>query len=278
MKATLLWFMILVAAVTGYTFFKMIGWREQARSMSRYDRLDYAKLAEEKKLEPGEFVLTDQNSQLFTSDQLRGKVWVLSFFFQNCNKECLELNRKLAELQQEFKDPDLHFVSISCNPEIDTPSDLQRYQQGFHGDPLRWHMLTGNFDYIAKNIAAEVNLPYKLSDHSQYIVVFGRDGQRKKYAALLRGNEEDRAAEMKEIKEVIQKALAEPAPNQKPAAEQKPAEQKPEVLQNPAEQPVKAEEKPAQVPAPDSNKQSRRAAPLRQLAGVPARQLAEVAR
>ncbi len=225
MKATLLWLMILVAAVTGYLLFKMTGWREQARAMTRYDRVDYAKLAKEKNLEPGEFVLTDQNGRLFTSDELRGKVWVLSFFFQNCNKECLELNRKLAELQQEFKNPDLHFVSISCNPEIDTPSDLQRYQQGFHGDPLRWHMLTGNFDYIAKNIAADVKLTYQRSDHSEYIIVFGRDGNRKKYFALLRGSEEDRAEEMQQIKELIAKALAEPAPDSNKEAEQPLAEQ-----------------------------------------------------
>ena len=262
MKATLLWLMILVAAVTGYIFFKMIGWREQARTMNRYDRLDYAKLAKDKNLGPREFVLTDQDGNLFTSDLLRGKVWVLSFFFQNCTKECLEINKKLAELQQDLKNPDLHFVSVSCNPEIDTPQDLQRYQQGFRGDPLRWHMLTGNFDYIAKNIADPVKLTYKRSDHSQYVVVIGRDGLPKDYIGLLPATEAERAAEMERTKKKITELLAEPVPDLKKEAEQKPAEPTQE------QQPVKPEEKTEQSPAPDSSKQSRRVLPQRQLAEV----------
>lgn len=264
MKATILWLMILVAAVTGYLFFKMIGWREreQARRLPQHAQVDYAKLAKERNLDPSEFVLTDQNGQLFTSDELRGKVWVLSFFFQNCAKECVELNRKLAELQQEIKDPDLHFVSVSCNPEIDTPSNLQRYQQGFHGDPLRWHMLTGNFDYIEKHIAKPAMLTYERSDHSRFIVIMGRDGKRQEYISVMAvpGEEPDKG--MKRAKEKIKQLLAEPAPDAKKEAEQKPAEVKP------SEQPETTEVNSKQVPAPEANKQTRRSAPARQLAEV----------
>jgi cytochrome oxidase Cu insertion factor (SCO1/SenC/PrrC family) len=257
MKATLLWLMILVAAATGYIFFKMLGWREQARNMNRYDRVDYAKLAKDKNLGPREFVLTDQDGQLFTSDMLRGKVWVLSFFFQNCTKECLELNKKLAELQQDIKNPDLHFVSVTCNPEIDTPADLQRYQQGFRGDPLRWHMLTGNFDYIAKNIADPVKLTYKRSDHSQYIVIIGRDGLPKEYIGLLPGSEDERAAEMDRTKKKIAELLAEPVPDLKKEAEQQSSKQ-----------PAELDEVTVPAPTPAATKQTRRAWPRLQLAEV----------
>jgi len=224
MKTTLLWLMILVAAVSGYVFFKMIGWREQARSTSpQHVQVDYAKLAKDRNLGPREFVLTDQDGNLFTSDELRGKVWVLSFFFKNCAKECLELNRKLAELQQAIPNADVHFVSISCNPEIDTPQELQTYRQGFRGDPLRWHMLTGNFNYIDEKIAQPLQLTYKRSDHSQRVVIFGRDGLPKEYLALLPETEAERTEAMDRAKKRITELLAEPAPEKKSEV-QKPAE------------------------------------------------------
>jgi cytochrome oxidase Cu insertion factor (SCO1/SenC/PrrC family) len=223
MKAALLWLMILVAAVSGYVFYKMVDWREKARSTPQHVQVDYAKLAKDKNLGPREFVLTDQDGNLFTSDELRGKVWVLSFFFKNCAKECLELNRKLAELQQAIPNADVQFVSISCNPEIDTPQELQIYRQGFRGDPLRWHMLTGNFNYIDEKIAKPLSLTYKRSDHSQRVVIFGRDGLPKEYLGLLPETEVERTAEMDRAKKRITELLAEPAP----AEEQKPVEKLP---------------------------------------------------
>jgi len=223
MKAAILWLMILVAAVTGYIFFKMLGWRDQARRVPQHVQVDYAKLAQDRNLGPREFVLTDQDNNLFTSDELRGKVWVLSFFFKNCAKECLELNRKLAELQQAIPNAELQFVSISCNPEIDTPQELQMYRQGFRGDPLRWHMLTGNFNYIDEKIAKPLQLTYKRSDHSQRVVIFGRDGLPKEYLALLPENEAERAEAFDRAKKRITELLAEAPPETK-AAEPKPAE------------------------------------------------------
>lgn len=223
MKAAILWLMILVAAVTGYIFFKMLGWRDQARRVPQHVQVDYAKLAQDRNLGPREFVLTDQDGNLFTSDELRGKVWVLSFFFKNCAKECLELNRKLADLQQAIPNADVHFVSISCNPEIDTPQELQMYRQGFRGDPLRWHMLTGNFDYIDEKIAKPLQLTYKRSDHSQRVVIFGRDGLPKEYLALLPETDAEKAEAMDRAKKRIGELLAEPAPDVK-AAENAPAQ------------------------------------------------------
>ncbi len=223
MKAAILWLMILVAAVTGYIFFKMLGWRDQARRVPQHVQVDYSKLAQDRNLGPREFVLTDQDNNLFTSDELRGKVWVLSFFFKNCAKECLELNRKLAELQQAIPNAEVHFVSISCNPEIDTPQELQMYRQGFRGDPLRWHMLTGNFNYIEEKIAKPLQLTYKRSDHTQRVVIFGRDGLPKEYLALLPETEAERIEAFERAKKRITELLAEPAP-EKNAPEPKPAE------------------------------------------------------
>jgi cytochrome oxidase Cu insertion factor (SCO1/SenC/PrrC family) len=233
MKAAILWLMILVAAVTGYIFFKMLGWREQTRRLPQpqHVQVDYAKLAQDRNLGPREFVLTDQDGNLFTSDELRGKVWVLSFFFKNCAKECLELNRKLADLQQAIPNADVHFVSISCNPEIDTPQELQMYRQGFRGDPLRWHMLTGNFNYIDEKIAKPLQLTYKRSDHTQRVVIFGRDGLPKEYLALLPETDTEKTEAFERAKKRITELLAEAAPADPAKAdkvpEQKSAEQKP---------------------------------------------------
>lgn len=234
MKAAILWLMILVAAVTGYIFFKLLGWRDQARRVPQHVQVDYAKLAQDRNLGPREFVLTDQDGNLFTSDELRGKVWVLSFFFKNCAKECLELNRKLAELQQAIPNAEVQFVSISCNPEIDTPQELQMYRQGFRGDPLRWHMLTGNFNYIDEKIAKPLQLTYKRSDHTQRVVIFGRDGLPKEYLSLLPETDTEKADAFERAKKRITELLAEAAPEKKADAS-KPAEKASEKSQPMAE-------------------------------------------
>ncbi len=220
MNTTLVWLMILSAAVCGYVMFKLWDWRDKARTPPQHVAVDYAKFAREKNLGPREFVLTDQDGNLFTSDELRGKVWVLSFFYSTCGKECRELNKKLAEIQKEIPDPDLHLVSISCTPELDTPLVLQGYLPQFGGNPLKWHMLTGNYNYIHDKIAQPVQVTYERGDHTQRVVIIGRDGLPKDYVSLLVNGEADKA------KERIRKLLAEPIPEKNPTEQKelKPAE------------------------------------------------------
>jgi len=66
------------------------------------------------------FELIDQDGQSFDSDELKGKVWVASFFFTNCPGTCWRLNQAVANLQTET-DESVRLISITCDPKNDTP-------------------------------------------------------------------------------------------------------------------------------------------------------------
>jgi cytochrome oxidase Cu insertion factor (SCO1/SenC/PrrC family) len=92
-----------------------------------------------------DFALTDQRGRPVRRDDLQGKVWVASFIFTNCPDECPLMTAELAQLQSDLASiPDLRFVSISVDPERDTPALLSQYADRFNADPERWLFLTGD--------------------------------------------------------------------------------------------------------------------------------------
>lgn len=97
-----------------------------------------------------QFMLTDQNGQSFDSDSLKGKVWVASFFFTNCPGVCLQLNRTLAAIQETDPQQDIRYISITCDPDNDTPQALAKYAEFFKADPKRWTFLTGDMATIRR--------------------------------------------------------------------------------------------------------------------------------
>ncbi|MGC4003456.1 MAG: SCO family protein [Pirellulales bacterium] len=209
--SVILWLMILTAVAGGYTALTVYRamQAETEPAKSQYMTVDYAELAKERKLKPTEFLLTDSDGNLFSSQFLRGKVWVLSFFYSTCGRECFELNQALTKVQRDIPDPNLYFVSITCNPEIDTPEMLKQYKttKGFQADALRWILLTGDYEYIGKQIALPALLAYGRSLHSREIVLVGKDGViREKYKLLADG-------EMDKVEAKLRELLAEPDPD-----------------------------------------------------------------
>lgn len=104
-----------------------------------------------------DFQLTERSGHPFHSKELAGKVWIGSFFFSNCPASCWQLNQALRGVQDEITDPDFRIVSISCDPEQDTPEVLQKYADKLGADRGRWSFLTGDLDYITR-IGKEVFL------------------------------------------------------------------------------------------------------------------------
>jgi cytochrome oxidase Cu insertion factor (SCO1/SenC/PrrC family) len=92
-----------------------------------------------------DFVLTDQAGRPVRRADLEGNVWVASFIFTNCPDECPLMTAQMAQLQSDLAHvPHLRFVSISVDPERDTPAVLSQYAHRFNADPARWLFLTGD--------------------------------------------------------------------------------------------------------------------------------------
>jgi cytochrome oxidase Cu insertion factor (SCO1/SenC/PrrC family) len=92
-----------------------------------------------------DFALTDQSGRPVRRADMEGKVWIASFIFTNCPDECPLMTAEMAQFQSDWTHvPDLRLVSISVDPERDTPAVLSQYADRFHADPERWLFLTGD--------------------------------------------------------------------------------------------------------------------------------------
>lgn len=102
-----------------------------------------------------DFELTERSGRTFDSGkEMPGQVWVTSVFFSSCNKSCRQQNAIVQELQNRFREQRVRFLSITCDPETDTPDQLRSYARQFDADPQRWLFLSGDMQYI-RRIAAE---------------------------------------------------------------------------------------------------------------------------
>jgi len=92
-----------------------------------------------------DFSLTERSGRRVTLADLRGKVWIANFIYTQCTETCPLQSAVVARLQTEFgQEEDLRLVSITVDPERDTPAVLSRYAERYAADPVRWLFLTGD--------------------------------------------------------------------------------------------------------------------------------------
>jgi protein SCO1 len=93
-----------------------------------------------------DFTLTSQDGAEVTLGDLRGKVVVVSFIYTSCPDVCPMLSDKLARVQ-DVLGPDfgteIAFLSITVDPEHDTPEVLKEYAEALDADLAGWTFLTG---------------------------------------------------------------------------------------------------------------------------------------
>lgn len=96
-----------------------------------------------------EFQLINQNGENFSRDDLLGNLWLADFIFTTCAGPCPIMSGQFAGFQERFSPvEDFSLLSISVNPEYDTPPVLKEYGDRFGADHSRWTFLTGGRDAI----------------------------------------------------------------------------------------------------------------------------------
>ena len=102
----------------------------------------------------------DQNGKKlrFYSDVLRERVVLISFIFTNCEYSCPMLAQKLkqarASMVPAIKD-EVWFVTLSVDPERDTPESMKQFAERQGVDESRWIFLTGdkqNVELLVKKL------------------------------------------------------------------------------------------------------------------------------
>ena len=90
--------------------------------------------------------LTDQDGRALRSEEaLRGKVWIAGFAFTSCVSICPMLTSQMANVQRRLEPHGdrVHLVTITVDPETDTPERLREYAARYGADLSRWSFLTG---------------------------------------------------------------------------------------------------------------------------------------
>jgi len=120
-----------------------------------------------------ELINQDGQKMRFYSDVLKGKVVIINAFFSTCTSVCPPMNRNLEKIQDALGDrlgKEVFLVSISVDPETDTPTRLKDYSRRFHAKP-GWLFLTGkkeNVDWALYKLGQYVETK---NDHPTVLII-----------------------------------------------------------------------------------------------------------
>lgn len=116
------------------------------------------KFAEVKQVEVGDLlpdcVLTNQAGRQIRLSDYRGSTLAFTFIFTRCPFPvyCPRMNNNLSGAQKQWAElkgsTNWHLLSISFDPEFDTPARLATYAKTYRHDPEHWSFATGNLDDI----------------------------------------------------------------------------------------------------------------------------------
>jgi len=128
------------------------------------------------------FSFLNQDSVVFTQDDLADKIYVSDFFFTRCAGRCPKLTMQLRRVQNEFRgDNELMILSHSVDPEYDRPDILMRYAKNMGADWKNWQFLTGTnqeIDDLGKYGYFVTAIPgggEDLNNHTGKIVLVDKD-------------------------------------------------------------------------------------------------------
>jgi len=134
------------------------------------------------------FELTNQDGALFKSTSLKGKHWVASFFFTRCQTICPKVIQAVKAVQDGIVEQkwDTHLVTISVDPDYDTPEVLRKKGEEVGADFSRWHMLTGDYaiikDLVMKGFKMAMGDPVKNAEgvmditHAAHLMLIDEEG------------------------------------------------------------------------------------------------------
>ncbi len=145
-----------------------------------------------------EFSVTNQLGQVVTKANLKGKLWVANIIFSRCPGPCAQMTHQMAELQKAVpSDWPVQFITLTTDPEYDSPQVLRKYAERFGADTHRWSFLTGNKKEILRLAVkglmltaeekpeAQRELPDDLFIHSSISVLVDGQGRVRKTLQVL---------------------------------------------------------------------------------------------
>ncbi len=97
-----------------------------------------------------DFEFIEMRGDAFGSNELRGKLSIVEFFFTSCRGPCPLMNKNFAQFYREYEHaPLVRLVSISVDPVVDSLPRLREYAAGFNVTDDRWVFVRDEMDSVA---------------------------------------------------------------------------------------------------------------------------------
>ncbi|MGA3121680.1 MAG: SCO family protein [Polyangiaceae bacterium] len=146
------------------------------------------------------FEMPDQHGTPVSDTTLRGQVLVVDFFFASCATSCPMLTAQMASVDKAVADREqkigrrlsVHLVSITLDPENDTPEVLDRYAARYGADASRWSFLSGRSADLDRVVVGGFKTTFQRADpgagiatimHGEWLVLVDGDGGIRGYYA-----------------------------------------------------------------------------------------------
>lgn len=134
------------------------------------------------------FSFTNQDGKTVTEADVKGKIYVVEYFFTTCKGICPKMNENMTKVYQVFKgNEDVKILSHTVDPKKDTVGAMKEYSMRFDADPKQWMFLTGTkkelydmarYAYLVSAVEDTSAIDIE-SDfiHSERFVLVDRDGR-----------------------------------------------------------------------------------------------------
>jgi len=123
-----------------------------------------------------DFILTNQDGQVTTLADLTNHVWVGDIIFTRCAGPCPIMTAQMKSLQDALpQSSDAKLVTLTTDPDFDTPPIMKKYGERFGADFNRWTFLTGTKAQIAALATGSLKLsavPVKPEEQTNSVDLF----------------------------------------------------------------------------------------------------------
>ncbi|MCC5915110.1 MAG: SCO family protein [Balneolaceae bacterium] len=161
------------------------------------------------------YVLLDQeNREITFPDSFKGNVMLVSYVYTFCPDICPLITYNLRDIQRELPDVEnFMLVSVSFDPDRDTPEILYDYANNYRLDQSNWRLLTGERrvveDLLKKLRISTLKSPSRFTednkelyfiDHTDRITLIDADGNVRRHYP---GSEMDHETVLRDIKQLL---------------------------------------------------------------------------
>lgn len=170
-----------------------------------------------------DFEFADRGGKSVRRSDLLGNVWIADFIFTNCSGTCPIMTMRMKGLLEALGDLEgVRLVSISVDPDRDTPEALNQYADRYQAYDRRWHFLTGEREAVYRlsregfRLAVGEVPPEQLGPGDEAILHSDRFvlvDQRGRIRGLYRGAGPDSETEVQRLAEDVRRLIDDtPAP------------------------------------------------------------------